>query len=227
MMATLIKLTEGEKRLLIVLFIWLLVIFVLVGYLVVLIKKVMKRQGTKADEMLKNVVEAEYFDKEKQLIRFGIRKNMRLFFNEAKVPFIILCIAWFGLLLYCLFSGNWHYNVFNRTNGFGTILYKFDETWPKAKFFGVNLVSGFPDVIEKPHFEWSAWFSYLFVPINIVGIIWFLIYTQSYISRSIRIYAIARGIYRKKLVPDETPVDPASPAAPENTTNSGDSTLSS
>ena len=44
-MATLIKLTEGEKRLLIVLFIWLLVIFVLVGYLVVLIKKIMKRQS--------------------------------------------------------------------------------------------------------------------------------------------------------------------------------------
>lgn len=200
----LIKLTENDKRLIIVLLLLVILLFVIVGYVSLFIKKIMDKQGSKADAMLANVVKAEYFGSEKQLVRFGIRKNARLFFKEARIPFIVLCVAWFGLLLFCLFSGNWHYNPLSRENGFGTLLFQLGP-WPKSKFFHINLISGWPEVVAKPHFEWKAWFSYLFVPANIIGIIWYLIATQAYIARSLRIYKIARGIYRKKLVADSAP----------------------
>lgn len=204
MIATLVKMSEDTKRVLILVFLIFILLFVIVGALYMLVKNVMKKQGSKADEMLANVVKAEYFGKEKQLVRFGIRKNSRVFYKEAVIPFLIFAGSWFAYLLFCLFSGRWGYNPFNKTDGFGTILFHFTK-WPKNKFFGLKLISGFPSVTAKPHLVGAAWFSYLFVPVMLAGAIWFLLTTQSYIARSIRIRQIARGIFRKKLVPEEAP----------------------
>ena len=203
-MVSLIKLTENDKRLIIVLLLVFILLFVIVGYISLLVKKIMNIQGSKSDEMLKNVVNAKLFDNEKKFIRFGIKKNIRLFYKEARVPFLIIAAGFVFLLLYCLFSGNWHPGIFSVETGFGSL---FPElSWPTAKFFGVNLVNGWPDVVRAPKIVGAAWYSYIFVPVEAVGIVWFLICTQAYIARSLRIYKIARGIYRKKL--DEQPADP-------------------
>ena len=142
------------------------------------------------------------------LINILVKKNIKVFFLEARIPFLILLVAWFTYLLYCLFTAKWGYNPLNRTDGFGTLFFEL-SSWPREKFFGINLISGWPEVITKPHFEVTAIFSYLFVPANLVGGLWFLYCTQAYIARSLRIGKIARSIYRKKLVPDEpAPIAP-------------------
>ena len=205
-----IKLSENTKKALIIFFLIFIILFVLIGYISLAIEAGMKRQGSKADAMLANVVKAELFDNEKKFRRFGIKKNARVFYVESRVPFLIILGCGLGYLLYCLFTAKWGYNPFNRTDGFGTLLFEFSE-WPKEKFFGMNLISGWPSVVTKPHFEVPAIFSYILVPTLIVGVVWFLIYVLAYISRSIRIRKIARSIYRKKLVPDEP--------TPSNTTN--------
>lgn len=197
-----IKLSENTKKALIIFFLIFIILFVLIGYISLAIQSVMKRQGSKADAMLGNVVRAEIFDRESKLVRFGIRKNARVFYMESRIPFIILLISWGAYLLYCLFTGRWGYNPLNRVDGFGTLFYEFSE-WPKESFFGLKLVSGWPSVISKPHFEVKALFSYFFVPINLVGILWFLYYVQAYIARSFRIRKIARTVFRKKLITDE------------------------
>ena len=197
-----VKLSENTKRALIVLFLIFIILFVLIGYISLADQGAMKKQGSKADEMLSNVVKAEYFDKEKSFRKFAWKKNIKVFFLEARIPFLILLGSWIAYLLFCLFSGWWGYNPLNRTDGFATLFFEFGE-WPKEKFFGINLVSGWPPVVSKPHFEVKALFSYFFVPANLVGIVWFLLCTQAYIARSLRINKIARGIYRKKLIPDE------------------------
>ena len=203
-----IKLSENTKKALIILFLIFIILFVLIGYISMAVQGVMKRQGSKADEMLSNVVKAEYFEKEKPFRKFAWKKNMKVFYLEARIPFLILLASWFAYLLFCLFSGKWGYNALSRTEGFATLLFEFGE-WPKEKFFGMTLISGWPEVVTKPHFEAIAIFSYIFVPANLVGILWFLYCTQAYIARSIRIRKISRGIYRKKLVQDEpTPIVP-------------------
>ena len=203
-----IKLSENTKKALIILFLVFIILFVLVGYISLAVQGVMKRQGSKADAMLNNVVKAEYFEKEKPFRRFAWKKNIKVFFLEARIPFLILLVAWFTYLLYCLFTAKWGYNPLNRTDGFGTLFFEL-SSWPREKFFGINLISGWPEVITKPHFEVTAIFSYLFVPANLVGGLWFLYCTQAYIARSLRIGKIARSIYRKKLVPDEpAPIAP-------------------
>ena len=197
-----IKLSENTKKALIIFFLIFIILFVLIGYISLAIEGVVKRQGSKADEMLSNVVKAEIFDKESKLIKFGIKKNARVFYLESRIPFIILLISWGAYLIFCLFSGKWGYNPLNKVDGFGTLLFEFSP-WPKESFFGLKLISGWPSVISKPHFEVSALFSYFFVPVNLVGIVWFLLYVQAYIARSFRIRKIARSVFRKKLITDE------------------------
>ncbi|MCQ2801233.1 MAG: hypothetical protein MJ222_01055 [Bacilli bacterium] len=210
-MVSLIKLTENDKRLIIVLLLLVILLFVIVGYISLLVKKIMNHQGSKADGMLKNVVDAKLFDNEKAFVKFGIKKNVRVFFKEARIPFCIIAAGFLFLLLYCLFSGNWHPGIFSRETGFGSLFPKLD-TWPTAEFFGIKLISGWPKVLEAPSLKAAAWYSYIFVPVEAVGMVWFLIYTQAYIARSLRIYRIARGIYRKKL--DEQPANPT-PSQPQ------------
>ena len=203
-MVSLIKLSENDQRLIIALLLLIILLFVIVGYISLLVKKIMDRQGSKADEMLKNVVDAKLFDNERSFIKFGIKKNIRVFFREARIPFCIISAGFLFLLLYCLFSGNWHPGIFSTETGFGTL---FPELkWPKTTFFGISIVSGWPEVIRPAAFVGRAWMSYIFVPVEAVGMVWFLIYTQAYIARSLRIYKIAKGIFRKKL--DEQPANP-------------------
>lgn len=202
MILAVIKLSENTKKALIIFFLIFILLFVLVGYISLAIEGGMKKQGSKADAMLANVVKAEIFENERKFKRFGVRKNARVFYVESRVPFLIILGCVLAYILYCLFTAKWGYNPFNKVDGFGTLLYEFSE-WPKEKFFGIQLISGWPSVVTKPHFEVPAIFSYILVPTLIVGVCWFLIYVLAYISRSIRIRKIARSIYRKKLVPEE------------------------
>ena len=203
-----IKLSENTKKALIIFFLIFIILFVLIGYISLAIESAMKKAGSKADEMLANVVKAELFENEKKFRRFGVRKNARVFYVESRIPFLILLGSGLAYVLYCLFTAKWGYNPFNKTDGFGTLFYEFSE-WPKEKFFGINLISGWPSVVTKPHFEVLAIFSYILVPVIVVGTVWFLLYVLAYISRAIRIRKIARSIYRKKLVVDE-------PTSPQN-----------
>lgn len=196
-----INLSENTKKALLIFFLAFVILFVLIGYISLAVQGVMKKQGTKADEMLANVTKAEYFQNERGFKKFALKKNIKVFFVEARIPFLILLGCWLGYLLFCLFSGKWGYNPLNRQDGFATLLYEFN--WPKEKFFGIKLVCGWPEVVSKPHFVPLAIFSYLFVPANVFGIGWFLLCTQAYIARSLRTRVIARSIYRKKLAPTE------------------------
>lgn len=199
-----INLSDNAKRALIILFLFFIIFFVLVGYISLAVQGVMKKQGSKADGMLTNVVKAEIFEKESAFRRFAFKKNARVLYLESRVPFLIMLGAVGAYLVYCLFSGRWGYNPFNKTDGFATLFFELSK-WPREKFFGITLINGWPEVITKPHFEVSAIFSYFFVPVMVVGAAWFLICTQSFIARSFRIRKIARGIYRKNLIPEKEP----------------------
>ena len=197
-----IKLSENTKKALIIFFLIFIILFVLIGYISMAIESGMRKQGSKADGMLANVVKAEIFETEKKFKRFARKKNGVVFYVESRIPFLIILGCGLAYVLYCLFTAKWGYNPFNKVDGFGTLFYEF-SSWPREKFFGMNLISGWPSVITKPHFEVPAIFSYILVPVLIVGVVWFLLYVLAYISRSIRIRKIARAVYRKKLVPDE------------------------
>ena len=211
-MISLIKLSENDKRLIIVLLLVVILLFVIAGYIGLLVKKIMKFQAAKADDMLHDVVEAGVITNERKLMLFGIRKNWREFFKKSWIPFLIMLTASTILLMYCLISKNWSYNIWDyEKEGFNTLFFVHD--W---SVFYTSTEGGFtitwPTLVSSPHLSGQAWVSYLFVPGMTVGGIWFAYEVQGYIARSFRIYKLSRTALRKTM---DNVTPPSSPIKPE------------
>lgn len=202
MMVTLAKLSENDKRLIVVLLLVVILVFVIAGYIGLLIKKIMQHQGKKMDDLVSDVIIAKVITEPKSLRKFGIKKNYRQFFKEAWIPFVIMLFSSLMIILYCTIYQNWHLNIFDYENkeGFGTLLFIFDwDNAPRADFFGVTLISGWPELIHTPTWEWHAWGSYIFVIGMSVGGIWFLICVQAYIARTIQLFKLSKRVFSKSL----------------------------
>ena len=212
MMVTLIKLTENDKRLIIVLLLLFILLFVIAGYIGVLVRKVMKFQASKADDMLHDVVEAGVITSEKKLMLFGIRKNWRVFFKHAWIPFLIMLTALTIYLLNCLFTKNWSYNVWDyEKTGFNTLFFVHDwSVFYRSSAEGFTIT--WPKLVSTPHLSGEAWISYIFVPAMTVGGAWFAFEVQGYIARAYRIYILSKKAFRKTM---ENVTPPSSPINPE------------
>ena len=211
-MVSLIKLTENDKRLIIVLLLVFILVFVIAGYIGLLVRKIMAKQAEQAEDMLHDVVEAGVITNENKLWKFGIRKNWRVFFRKSWIPFLIMLFASTLLLLYCIFSKNWSYNIWDyNKEGFNTLFYVHDwSMFYKANSDGFAIT--WPKLVSSPHLSGEAWVSYIFVPSMVFGGTWFAFEVQGYIARSIKIYKLSRSAFRKKME-DVTP--PTSPIKPE------------
>ena len=78
----LIQLSENDKRILISLGILLILLFVIVGYIGLLVERIMKHQAKKAGTMMHDVVAAKVVTNEKDFRKFGKKKNNRLFVKQ-------------------------------------------------------------------------------------------------------------------------------------------------
>lgn len=215
-MISFLKLTENDKRLIIVLLLLVILLFVISGYVGLLVKKIMTHQANKMEDMVHDVVKTGVINDSKHLRKYGTKKNHRQLFKEARIPVIIMLAASLSLLLYCLINQNFAVNVFDIDKyGIGTLFFHFDwDNAPKAKFFGLELISDWPPLYSAPHWSWDAWGAYLFVPGMFVGGIWFLVNVQAYIARSYRLFKLSKTIFNKSLDnfnPDQAPRNPINP----------------
>ena len=201
-MVTLVKLSESDKRLIIVLLLVFILIFVIAGYIGLLVSKIMHRQGRKMDDLVHDVVVTGVITEEKKLVKFGIKKNHQYFFKKSWIPALIMAVSALILLIYFIIYG---FDVDLKDHvewGFGTLLYIFDwDNAPRSTFFGIQLISDWPDLVEggTPHWSWKAWGSYLFIPGMIVGGLWFLVCVQAYIARLYRLIRLSKIVFNKSL----------------------------
>lgn len=200
-MSFLIALTENDKRILIAIGLLFILVFVLVGYIALIIERVMKRQAKKAGIMMHDVVAAKVITNEKEFVKFGRKKNNRLFFKQAYIPFLILLAALITYILYGAITRNWGLKIFDHEKeGFGTLLFLWDfAKAPRVQWFGIQIISGWPPILNTPHFEVNAMASYLIVPCIFVGGIWLLITVQAHISRAFRIKKLSKTVFNPTL----------------------------
>jgi len=201
-MVTLAKLSENDKRFILALLFILILLFVLVGCIGILVKKILKQQASKMDDLLHDVVKTGVIKSERKLRIFGAKKNHRQLFKEAWIPLLIMLVSALIIILYCVIYQNWSLNIFDyeKKEGFGTLIFILDwNNAPKQTFFGIEIVSDWPPCIHYPTWEWHAWGSYLFVPGMLVGGIWFLIAVQAYIARSYRLIKLSKKVFNKSL----------------------------
>ena len=216
MINILISLSETDKRVLIALCFLLIFLFVVAGYIGLLISRIMKHQGKKMDTMMHDIVITRVVTNKKDFIKVARKKNWRYFFKTAWIPLIILVFA-FVLLLIAGSVYDFEYNIFDHgqkiineegqiyyQGGYGFTTLFFIPDWQSAThtdFFGMfEIITSWPtQMLNEPHFSVDALFSYFFVPIFLVGAIWYLIDLQALLARTIKMYQLSDSIYNKNL----------------------------
>ena len=209
---------EDARRLIIYALLILVLLIIIVGAIGALVRHIMKEQGKQADGLVHDVVVTGVITSEKKLFWFGVKKNQRLFFKEAWIPFLIMLVTSLILLIFCITNNAWGKNPFGMDQ-FGTIFHHFDWDGAKGEFFGMWIVVRWPEVISEPHFSADAWGSYIFVPGILVGGIWFLVDVQAYIARDWKLYKLSKRVFNKTLDdynPNDAPAQEANPENPEN-----------
>lgn len=195
----LISLSENDKRLILALFLVLILVFVLIGYIGFLITRLMKWQGKKLDTLVADPVVTRVITDKKHFIKYARKKNWRLFFKQSYIAILILVTAALVLVIRDAICRDFAYNVFeHHKTGFGTILFVWDFSGCFKQQSGSLLVT-WPVLINKPHFEVNAIVSYIFVTSLIIGGGWYLIALQSLISRTIRMYQLSTSAFEKTL----------------------------
>lgn len=192
----LVQLTENDKRLIFALLLVFILVFVLIGYLGMLVVKVMKWQGKKMNHMCSDVLTTFVITEKKQFYRYARKKNNRLFYKQSWLPLLLIIVAVIILIVgEATYKNPWHYNPFNKEDGFGTLLFIWDWNDPDSwtKVFGLKVLAKWPPLYPgygRPKFELRAWRAYVFVPFVFIGGLWYLIAVQAYISRMIAIRKI-------------------------------------
>ena len=198
-MLFLVSLSENDKRLILALFLVLILVFVLIGYIGFLITRLMKWQGKKLDTLVADPVVTRVITDKKHFIRYARKKNWRLFLKQSYIAILILLTGSLVLIIRDAICRDFAYNVFEyHKTGFGTILFLWDFS-VCFKREGASVLVSWPKLINQPHFEVNAIVSYIFVTCLIVGGVWYLIALQSLISRTIRMYQLSSSAFEKTL----------------------------
>ena len=196
----LIKLSENDRRIIIALLFAIIILFVLIGLLGSLVVRIMKWQGKKCDALINEVVVNRIVTTPRQLKSYARKKNSRYFIKQAWVPVILISIGAILLVIHNAVFKNWKYNPFNTNDGFGTLLFAWDFghifTKPET---GTGILVNWPKLINEPHFESKALFSYFIVPCFIVGGLWYFFIAQGYLARTMRAHKLAKTVFDKNL----------------------------
>ena len=144
-----VQLTENDKRMIIVILLFLFLIFVIIGYLGKLIKRAMTFQANKMDDMVHDVIVTGVITDSNHLLKYGVKKNHRQLFKNSWIPVLIMSVSGLVMLIWCIIYDNWTINPFEWGEGigFGTLLFHFDwDGAERANFFGVTLISNWPEL---------------------------------------------------------------------------------
>ncbi|MFA5442997.1 MAG: hypothetical protein WCX85_03635 [Bacilli bacterium] len=207
MIPFLIKISENEKRLLLVLLAVVILLFVLIGLLGLVVKRIMTSQAKRADTFMYDLVRTKAVKSPRHFRRVGFKKNHRLLFLQSWIPFLILLVSAAFLITYMAVANHWDLNVFDYFGtdgtdgeGFTTLFFIFDfPNAPKSTFFGIEIVSDWPPIISEPYLSAKAWPSYVFVPIFLTGAIWYIVCVQAFIARTWRILVLSKKAFEKSL----------------------------
>ena len=198
----LVQLTETDKRIIIALCFVFILVFVIIGLLGSLIIRTMKWQGKKCDTLVSDVVVNKIVKTPKQLMKYARKKNIRYFIKQAWIPFLLILIGTITLIIHNIVNKNWAYNPFNYNDGFATAFFIWDFKDPNiyTEVFGVKVLAKWPEILlNEPHFEVAAIYSYIAVPLLVIGGIWYLVVAQAYLARTIRSYRLSKQVFEKSL----------------------------
>lgn len=196
----LIKLTESDKRVIYILLGVIILLFIIIGYIGFVVTRVMRWQGKKINNYVTDVVITGVITKEDEFRRYAKRKNLVVFYRQARIPALILAISIAFYVITSLIVG--FKNPWDYKTGFATLLYVWDFRTiitVGGESGGAGLIINWPKVINTPHVTADAWVSYVFVPLFVISAAWYLFTVQGFIARYLQIKKLGQKVFGDRI----------------------------
>lgn len=193
-----ITLNENDRRLLVIFLIVLLVLFIILGLVGMAIRSLFISQGKRVDNELHDAVVYRVIGSPEALKKYGRKKNAQLFVRQSSPAILIGFFLLAFYLVYSSISGEWAVDHFSR---FGTLFYEYD--WEDESIYvtlwGMRLLNEWPPLVHGPYLDPEYWASYVIVPLLLVFVVYYLVASMAYLSRTIMLNRRARSVYEKTL----------------------------
>ncbi|MDY2745680.1 MAG: hypothetical protein SOV57_00525 [Bacilli bacterium] len=192
------KMSTISKRTLIVLGFIIIVFFLAIGYLVKLIKYILKIQGDYVNETMYQVLEAKLVKDSKTFRKHSFRKNRVKFYFEARIPMLAIICSCILVFFYTLCINNLSWSFIGRITSDMFPVY----SWPMGDFFGLHIPIEWPVLVKKSTWHFSSlegWITYIFDIAIVYGIIHFAVCNCALLSRNIRTITEGNKFFKKDI----------------------------
>ena len=177
--------------------------FALIGGIGWLFETLIKKYGDQVDAETWKIYETRTVNTPKEFARVAFKKSHRQAFKDYFWALLTIA-SMVGLLLgyMAIFNDpSLIDDLFNyQTRGFNTIFPIFDwANIPTSEFFGLNLISDWPVLLNVPRFVPEATISYILFLLTLLGTLLTFRATLSLIGRTLRIQSKKNQIFMKNL----------------------------
>ncbi len=177
--------------------------FALIGGIGWLFETLIKKYGDQVDAETWKIYETRTVNTPKEFARVAFKKSHRQAFKDYFWALLTIA-SMVGLLIgyMAIFNDLTLVNdLFNyQTRGFNTIFPIFDwANIPTSEFFGINLISDWPVLLNVPRFVPEATISYILFLLSLLGTLLTFRATLSLIGRTLRIQSKKNQIFMKNL----------------------------
>ncbi|MCQ2797477.1 MAG: hypothetical protein MJ241_03330 [Bacilli bacterium] len=192
-----LEMSESDRRLLMVLLVIFVVILLLAGFIGMLVRYLSNKMGERIETDIAEAVKYRIIENHKSAMKYGRRKNARLFFKAATPSMACLAfilVFWLIYSLCTLKNGGFGANHFAN---FNDLLFKFDATWEKD-FLGFYKLMAL-SVKDYPTFVGGHWASYLIVTVFIIATVYLFVVSQAFLARAANLRRVVDEVYKNSL----------------------------
>lgn len=195
------QVSENSKRVLYTLLLVFIILLALISLIGSAIVAVTKAQGKLLDREVYDPVKRRVVKDKEHFMRYAIKKNNRMFFEQSSLPLLIILIGVAVLFGFYIIGDNWGYNPWSMEEGFGSLLF----TWDFSTILtlnpemGAGLLINWPQLTHTPTFDINNWCGYVCGSCFIVGGAWYLFTVQGLMGRTFRIFHLRNSVFEKSL----------------------------
>lgn len=194
-----IVLSDRDKKILVIIFLIFLLIVLLFGILNRLNHRFMEKEGKKIDSLVVGYVKYGFVNNSKDFKKIAKKKNQVLYFKQSIFPLTLLIVGYVGFIIFCsVTSLNWKY-IFDV---YRDMFFYVEKVQTIGDIAGIKMIGEMPKIITNEiyfHNDLNGIIAYIFLIINIVGIIFYSISTIKYISRLQRINKVSKNLFTTNL----------------------------
>lgn len=194
-----IVLSDRDKKILVIIFLIFLLIVLLFGIINRLNHRFMEKEGKKIDSIVVGYVKYGFVNNSKDFKKIANKKNQVLYFKQSIFPLALLGVGYIAFAIFCsVKSLNWEY-IFDV---YQDMFFYVEKETVITDVAGIKMIGEMPTITTNAiyfHNDLNGIVAYVFLIINIIGILFYSIATIKYISRLKRIKKVSKNLFTANL----------------------------